>query len=169
MDGMMKKQTCMLQSSTPSAALSMHKDSQTISKTKPKIRIIHIFAPEIIKTDVANFRELVQRLTGKPTERDSTKNKKVRMIRRSSREEIKTTLDIEKSCHLRSDHQRMIKSDHHHHHQEELWRGENSGGFLGGLADLDGFIQEINGFPLIPLEANHGVNHQVDHAFGDLH
>ncbi|CAL1372390.1 unnamed protein product [Linum trigynum] len=33
----------------------------------PKIRIIHIFAPEIIKTDVANFRELVHRLTGKPT------------------------------------------------------------------------------------------------------
>jgi hypothetical protein len=34
--------------------------------TRPKIRIIHIIAPEIIKTDVANFRDLVQRLTGKP-------------------------------------------------------------------------------------------------------
>ncbi|CAM6099775.1 unnamed protein product [Calypogeia fissa] len=28
------------------------------------IRIVHIFAPKIIKCDVANFRELVQRLTG---------------------------------------------------------------------------------------------------------
>uniref|UniRef100_A0A803QNZ9 VQ domain-containing protein n=1 Tax=Cannabis sativa TaxID=3483 RepID=A0A803QNZ9_CANSA len=62
-----------------SPSLAIHKDSKTISKvssstiintTKPKIRIIHIFAPEIIKTDVANFRELVQRLTGKPTEKD---------------------------------------------------------------------------------------------------
>ncbi|CAN6194303.1 unnamed protein product [Urochloa humidicola] len=34
--------------------------------TRPKIKIIHIIAPEIIKTDVANFRDLVQRLTGKP-------------------------------------------------------------------------------------------------------
>ncbi|KAK1282265.1 hypothetical protein QJS10_CPB22g01491 [Acorus calamus] len=34
---------------------------------KPKIRIIHVFTPEIIKTDAANFRDLVQRLTGKPT------------------------------------------------------------------------------------------------------
>ncbi|KAK8667573.1 hypothetical protein V6N13_007721 [Hibiscus sabdariffa] len=43
-------------SSTPAA----------VSKAKPKIRIIHVCAPEIITTDVANFRELVQTLTGKP-------------------------------------------------------------------------------------------------------
>src|ERR1044072_325852 len=46
---------------------AMHRDSHTISKSKPKIRIIHIFAPEIIKTDAENFRELVQKLTGKPS------------------------------------------------------------------------------------------------------
>ncbi|MCL7038067.1 hypothetical protein MKW94_010307 [Papaver nudicaule] len=63
--------------------LGMHKDSHVISKftMKPKIRIVHIFAPEIIKTDAANFRELVQRLTGKPSPSDrikkssSTKNR----------------------------------------------------------------------------------------------
>lgn len=33
--------------------------------TRPAIRIIHIIAPEIIKTDVDNFRDLVQRLTGR--------------------------------------------------------------------------------------------------------
>ncbi|CAN0927643.1 VQ motif-containing protein 25 [Linum grandiflorum] len=69
-------------SSSPSPALSFHKHSRrpitkpppsphpvpnNSNKNPPKIRIIHIFAPEIIKTDVANFRELVQRLTGKPT------------------------------------------------------------------------------------------------------
>ncbi|CAN6163448.1 unnamed protein product [Urochloa humidicola] len=42
--------------------------SHTATPTmRPKIKIIHIIAPEIIKTDVANFRDLVQRLTGKPT------------------------------------------------------------------------------------------------------
>ena len=43
-----------------------NKNSQIITKIKPKIRIIHIFAPEIINTDVKNFRTLVQSLTGKP-------------------------------------------------------------------------------------------------------
>ncbi|XP_062109760.1 uncharacterized protein LOC133821546 [Humulus lupulus] len=76
------KQRCTHFSTSPS--LAIHKDSKTISKvsninnTKPKIRIIHIFAPEIIKTDVANFRELVQRLTGKPTEKDKCCKKKNR-------------------------------------------------------------------------------------------
>ncbi|KAI4371264.1 hypothetical protein MLD38_019525 [Melastoma candidum] len=46
--------------------LAVHQGSRAISKPRPKIRIIHVFAPEIIKTDVENFRELVQRLTGKP-------------------------------------------------------------------------------------------------------
>uniref|UniRef100_A0ACD5WRT6 Uncharacterized protein n=1 Tax=Avena sativa TaxID=4498 RepID=A0ACD5WRT6_AVESA len=35
------------------------------STTRPAIKIIHILAPEIIKTDAANFRDLVQRLTGR--------------------------------------------------------------------------------------------------------
>ena len=39
--------------------------SKTITTTRPAIKIIHIVAPEIIKTDAANFRELVQRLTGR--------------------------------------------------------------------------------------------------------
>uniref|UniRef100_A0ACD6AG61 Uncharacterized protein n=1 Tax=Avena sativa TaxID=4498 RepID=A0ACD6AG61_AVESA len=38
--------------------------SRTIA-TRPAIKIIHIVAPEIIKTDAANFRDLVQRLTGR--------------------------------------------------------------------------------------------------------
>ena len=32
---------------------------------KPEIRIVHIVAPAIIETDPENFRETVQRLTGK--------------------------------------------------------------------------------------------------------
>lgn len=54
----------------------MQKGSHTISKEKPKIRIIHIVAPEIIKTDVDNFRALVQRLTGQPLGKGSGGNMK---------------------------------------------------------------------------------------------
>ncbi|RLN11657.1 hypothetical protein C2845_PM09G18690 [Panicum miliaceum] len=51
-------------SAVPAARGGSHAAAPTM--TRPKIRIIHIIAPEIIKTDVANFRDLVQRLTGKP-------------------------------------------------------------------------------------------------------
>ncbi|XP_048126910.1 VQ motif-containing protein 18-like [Rhodamnia argentea] len=67
---------------------AMHRHSHAISKvnSKPKIRVIHIFAPEIIKTDVENFRELVQRLTGKPpSERDSVKDKQRRIAAKRAR------------------------------------------------------------------------------------
>jgi hypothetical protein len=43
-----------------------HMGCSPTTTTRPKIKIIHIIAPDIIKTDVANFRDLVQRLTGKP-------------------------------------------------------------------------------------------------------
>lgn len=61
-------QICACLNSTLSSRkfLALHESSRAISKPRPKIRIIHVFAPEIIKTDVENFRELVQRLTGKP-------------------------------------------------------------------------------------------------------
>uniref|UniRef100_A0ACD5WKE8 Uncharacterized protein n=1 Tax=Avena sativa TaxID=4498 RepID=A0ACD5WKE8_AVESA len=60
--------------STPAAAQhkgsSRHHTTATTAPsrtttTRPAIRIIHIVAPEIIKTDTANFRGLVQRLTGR--------------------------------------------------------------------------------------------------------
>ncbi|RCV15073.1 hypothetical protein SEVIR_3G030200v4 [Setaria viridis] len=51
-----------------SAATSAHRLSHSIAKAPPrKIRIIHVLAPEIIKTEARHFRELVQRLTGKPS------------------------------------------------------------------------------------------------------
>lgn len=53
----------------------MNKNSQIITKIKPKIRIIHIFAPEVINTDVKNFRTLVQSLTGKPVTKTGSKEK----------------------------------------------------------------------------------------------
>ncbi|KAI3733044.1 hypothetical protein L1987_64259 [Smallanthus sonchifolius] len=106
--------------------LTMHQDSRIISKIKPKIRIIHIFAPEIIKTDVANFRELVQRLTGKPTEK---KKLKVR----------KESLKRPRFSQVGSEVEEIKEED-------EIWVGANSGdGFLGRFGDLDhGFMQEFS-------------------------
>ncbi|KAL3637312.1 hypothetical protein CASFOL_019611 [Castilleja foliolosa] len=109
----MEKQICSSKLETPSPLHSMHKSSQTISKSKPKIRIIHIFSPEIIKTDAENFRELVQRLTGKPTNNDNYRNKK--------------TKSKKKLCH--AELRERIKGE------EEIWSGANSGGFLGNFAD----------------------------------
>jgi len=53
--------------STSSTMRAAHHRGMPPPPTRPKIKIIHIIAPEIIKTDVAHFRDLVQRLTGKPT------------------------------------------------------------------------------------------------------
>lgn len=49
----------------------MQKDSHLI--LKHKVRVIHLYEPKIIQTDVSNFREMVQKLTGKSA--DITKRK----------------------------------------------------------------------------------------------
>ncbi|KAH6767861.1 hypothetical protein C2S52_018844 [Perilla frutescens var. hirtella] len=130
-----------------SSPLAMHKNSQTISKSKPKIRIIHIFAPEIIKTDATNFRELVQRLTGKPPASDPiakktrARKKEGRVFSASSSKKMEMAM----MAGFHAGFRERIKGE------EEIWRSANSGGgFLGGFADqFDGFMQEINQFPLM--------------------
>ncbi|KAM0922827.1 hypothetical protein ACQ4PT_005926 [Festuca glaucescens] len=60
-------------SMSPSTPAAQHKGSShhhatvpsRTTATLPAIKIIHIVAPEIIKTDAASFRDLVQRLTGR--------------------------------------------------------------------------------------------------------
>ncbi|KAH9319195.1 hypothetical protein KI387_020964, partial [Taxus chinensis] len=44
------------------------------------IRVVHVYEPEVIKTDPANFRSLVQKLTGKP----SMENEEINSIKSSS-------------------------------------------------------------------------------------
>ncbi|KAM7269975.1 hypothetical protein ACFE04_029189 [Oxalis oulophora] len=171
-------QTCSRQKIINPLSINKNYSSQLISKPKPKIRIIHIFAPEIIKTDVSNFRELVQRLTGKPT--NTNVNRQRRPPSSQKKLNLATTLVTTTST-----------SDHQEDHEEptscgsnktstttatvtssingsgslfemkveeeedevEIWSGENNGGFLNGLnVDFDGFIQELNGdFPLTTL------------------
>ncbi|XVF75904.1 hypothetical protein PTKIN_Ptkin13bG0224000 [Pterospermum kingtungense] len=159
-----------MSSSSPSssAALSIHKDSQTISKAKPKIRIIHIFAPEIIKTDAANFRELVQRLTGKPAQEKGCK-RKPGIARRDHIQEPAGIIDkpvpvvaaaaaMAKKMELRSGFFAAgLETRERVKEEEGMWsnniNGENSGGFLSGFGDFEGFIQELGEFPLLPLDA----------------
>ncbi|KAL4558139.1 hypothetical protein LXL04_036336 [Taraxacum kok-saghyz] len=146
-----KKHTC----SPTSKPLTMHKHSHIISKIKPKIRIIHIFAPEIIKTDAANFRELVQRLTGKPTEKKKSRTRK----QPHKRSDLLQVAGMEV--------REKIKGE------DEIWVGANSGaGFLGGFGDLDGFMQEFNhGFAPVQQNLDHAPtlvnNSHLDYGFGE--
>ncbi|GAB4843781.1 hypothetical protein Ancab_013746 [Ancistrocladus abbreviatus] len=141
---MMKKQASL--SSPTSPSLGLHRDSRVISKIQPKIRVIHIFAPEIIKTDVANFRELVQRLTGKPSENGGSGGSKVARARKSSTREDQPSSNAavhEKTTVSKMVHHHHQGDHHHHHHHQALWRDECSGGFLNAFSDVDCFMQEI--------------------------
>ncbi|KAF5747723.1 putative VQ motif-containing protein [Tripterygium wilfordii] len=146
MENIIKQQTW-IPNPPPPSALAMHRDSHTISKAEkpPKIRIIHIFAPEIIKTDVANFRELVQRLTGKPTPHDHQKKSSCR-IRKPGTARARREEPPAKKMELRGGFgsRDLIKGE-----EEVMWNDESSDGYLGGFADLDGFIQELGEFPFI--------------------
>ncbi|KDP24622.1 hypothetical protein JCGZ_25538 [Jatropha curcas] len=161
----------------PPSPLAMHKDSQRISKIKPKIRIIHIFAPEIIKTDVANFRELVQRLTGKPSDHhhhqkgSHFKNKKPRTVSNQEQENLQPKpsitsnnkkMELVTTGFMNNYNNKVIKEEE----EDPMWNGANSGGFLAGFADLDGFIQELNEeFPMLPMEVIN--NHHMQYGFGE--
>ncbi|GMH29349.1 hypothetical protein Nepgr_031192 [Nepenthes gracilis] len=126
--------------------MGLHKDSRVITKIQPKIRIIHIFAPEIIKTDVANFRELVQRLTGKPTSQNAGRGKVKPPAKACRTEEPRgnTTVCETTAASIKHDHDR----------DQVLWKGESAGGFLNALSDVDCFIGEIGDFPFVSLESN---------------
>nr|XP_010524480.1 PREDICTED: VQ motif-containing protein 17 [Tarenaya hassleriana] len=148
-----------------SSTLVMHKHSRTISKSKPKIRIIHIFAPEIIKTDVANFRELVQRLTGKPDDSDNHRHLqdhqkgRPRENPRDHRRRHRVH-DMNKNLSFtakKTGFELAFRANAGV--EDEGWNGdgESSGGFLNGLGDLDGIIQELGEFPFLPLAMDHAA------------
>lgn len=148
MEKMMKQQ-----SFPPTSAptkLAMHKDSHVVTKFKPKIRIIHVFAPEIIKTDVANFRDLVQSLTGKPAEKNYGVRMK-KMTKTSSSKPPGTKTQITKKMMDQAQHEDQFPSSLRNGEPikeeiEELWRssGEKISSFLDGFSDFDGFIEGLN-------------------------
>ncbi|XP_028777622.1 VQ motif-containing protein 17-like [Neltuma alba] len=147
----------------------MHKHSQTISKMKPKIRIIHIFAQRSSRPMLTNFRQLVQRLTGKPGGRQNyTKNTK--QATHIPQESIHVAdpsrgmggcglHDETVKMELRMDHQSregLIKKE------QDFYNGEiSSGEYLRGL---EGFISEFGDFPFFP---NWDAAHRHTQEFQD--
>ncbi|KAL6534599.1 hypothetical protein OROGR_013274 [Orobanche gracilis] len=123
----------------------MHKNSQTTPRGKSEIRIIHIFAPQIIRTDAANFRELVQRLTGKPKDNEgSTKKSKNKFTEQESRNITTTTTDNNNNNDNNNFRVNKVKGFHAEgfgekiNGEEEIWRDPNNGGgFLDGFSEFD--------------------------------
>ncbi|PIN05878.1 hypothetical protein CDL12_21570 [Handroanthus impetiginosus] len=130
--------------------LVVQKNSHTISKLKPKIRIIHIVAPEIIKIDAENFRELVQRLTGKPVERKGSADKgddvspQVLLPRLHGSKPRKNT----ESAGVIMQNTQIMKDI------EEIKQEENPNAFLSFLADVDGFLLDMNEIPLLSIRTS---------------
>ncbi|KAL0346293.1 UNVERIFIED_CONTAM: VQ motif-containing protein 17 [Sesamum radiatum] len=136
---MMKRLSCQKTAAAAISPAAMPNNSQRTtlsSRRKPKIRIIHIFAPEIIKTDAANFREVVQRLTGNTSTDESSSCSTKKIIRSRSRmvgtrQEPRIFVSNRKLLELgvteragfREMRRTCINGDDD---QEEVWRGGNS-------------------------------------------
>ncbi|KAL0739706.1 hypothetical protein Bca4012_081219 [Brassica carinata] len=120
----------------------MNKNSQVISKIKPKIRIIHIFAPEVIKTDVKNFRSLVQSLTGKPAAGE------VKTGKRSARPRIPTSQEpvcaVHQPVNRRTSFTDLLANGGNHEVKEEWGSGDQSTtSNTNTYFDLEGLIQDV--------------------------
>ncbi|GAU50169.1 hypothetical protein TSUD_282480 [Trifolium subterraneum] len=158
---MKKLNTCYSNSSSSSSKLGVEKDSQMISKVKPKIRIIHIYAPEIIKTDAENFRELVQRLTGKPEdhERGGARSKSKTAPPPPTNDSMDLNLEnLEKAMIVQEDEKDFLNQQNgirikNETDEEDIWRksksNEKFNGFLDGFSELDGFMEELSTMPLL--------------------
>ncbi|KAI4378471.1 hypothetical protein MLD38_015948 [Melastoma candidum] len=140
--------------SSPPGTLSFRRDSRS-SIAKPKIRIIHIFAPEIIKTDTANFRDLVQRLTGKQPDharpRSSSKSRGRMNGKPSS--SVAGVVAPEKPK-PRDTTERLDVFLGLEQRERQAVKEEQAGGYLKDFADLDdGFTRELGGLQPPSMDA----------------
>ncbi|KAL5224688.1 hypothetical protein ABZP36_011327 [Zizania latifolia] len=162
-------------SSTPRPA---QKDSSgEMPKGRPKIKIIHIIAPEIIKTDVANFRELVQRLTGKngaAAERSADAARPLPAVGEEERQKkVKTTTTTIKKKRpaeaavvpemsefmVQDNRKKKIKCEvkveeggfGYDLDRSELWSDLTPGGFLSFLEE-DAYFQDMAADFLLPVK-----------------
>jgi hypothetical protein len=161
--------------SSPPSKLGIHRDSHVISKLiKPKVRVIHIFAPEIIKTDVADFRELVQRLTGQPCESKGMIKKKAgsgstadkgkkntagSSICDSNKKSMRQLPELGLPSLIRAEKLLKVEVE-----ANKMWGGECSSSncnFLDGFEDLNGFIHDLSdNFPLTTTSSQ--SSHEMD-------
>ncbi|KAL9240162.1 hypothetical protein vseg_014412 [Gypsophila vaccaria] len=173
------RESNMINTRTPSQTLGLHKDSRNITKIQPKIRIIHIYAPEIIKTDVANFRDLVQRLTGKQSlaKNQGGQGRKSRGKPKTGKvNHDKSTVNTNLEFVMRatttttgSSSSPSSSSDHRQDDQPEFWRptpvdhpnNASGGGFLSGFTDLENF--DLSMFNMNSVD---GSSHHIN-SFGE--
>lgn len=166
---MTKLHTCYHQSPASSKlGIDHHRDSHVISKGKPKIRIIHIYAPEIIKTDAENFRELVQRLTGKPEDegRGGGRGKSKTAPTTTTKDPIMDLHPNKKAMIMQEDEKeflslqngiRVVKNENKEEEvvaDIDMWRrsiksNEKFSGFFDGFTELDGFMEGLSTMPLV--------------------
>ncbi|GAA0171371.1 hypothetical protein LIER_41143 [Lithospermum erythrorhizon] len=151
--------------------LSMHKDSHTISKSNlpPKIRIIHIYEPEIIKTSVEEFKRVVQRLTGKNQLKNKTKKSK-----HSSMPPPNGKTRINHLCPEKIKREELLlQNDLVHHHRrlemkKESEEDDHLNSYLNGFGDMDNYcfnIQELVGdFTVLPFKSTN----QIDNAYIEM-
>lgn len=128
--------------------LAVHDYSRTILKLKPKIRIIHIVEPEIIKTTVEDFQELVQRLTGKPVERRRSRDKGNKVSPLSLQPKPVSKTEAAGAAVLQETPRMKIEV-------EEIYDAENQTNFSSFLEEVDGFFHEMNEFPLLSFRSSH--------------
>ena len=177
MEGIVRPRSCN-PSSSASSKLGMHRESHVISQLiKPKVRIIHVFAPKVIKTDVANFRELVQRLTGQPCGSEGMIKKKARSstapgkrkktgssICESSKKAMQQLPELGLPSLMRGEKLRVEVE------ANEMLGGQNcSSNFnsLDGYGDLKGFVPDVsNNFSL--TTPNSQSSHEMD-GYEDTH
>ncbi|KFK37052.1 hypothetical protein AALP_AA4G206000 [Arabis alpina] len=154
------------------SSIAMHKQSRTLTKSKPNIRIIHIYAPEIIKTDVSSFREIVQKLTGKPDHHHHDLHHQ-KGLKRNPKSRASHDHDHHDQVHdMNKNHGFFINSEVEEDMMSMTWNndgGESSGGFLNDLGDLDGFIQELSGeFPYLPFTIDPNSVASTSHLHGGV-
>lgn len=160
----MKEHSYMNTALAPSK-FGIHNNSHTISKQKPIIRIIHIVAPEIIKTDVEHFRELVQKLTG-------NSNKPLEKIMNKGKNNISSNVgkiiprysdgDAQQRLMKREFDQERQENNQNHHHQNAFLMSS----FLGDQHHVDGFMHhDMNEYPLFTFRSS---SSQMN-TYGEMH
>uniref|UniRef100_A0A0E0LDK1 VQ domain-containing protein n=1 Tax=Oryza punctata TaxID=4537 RepID=A0A0E0LDK1_ORYPU len=136
-----------------------------VHKERPKIRIIHIIAPEIIKTDVASFRDLVQRLTGKQQQQQETAEtlpptSPVAVLDEKEKEKVTTKKRPPPAAAAAEEESELVQQEsmrkknkkikcevkveergfgYDHLDHTDLWMDLNPGGFLSFLEEEDVF------------------------------
>ncbi|KAL1206920.1 VQ motif-containing protein 17 [Cardamine amara subsp. amara] len=160
--------------------IAMHNQSRKVTKSKPEIRIIHIFAPEIIKADVSNFRQIVQNLTGKQDHHHHHDLHHQKDLKRNSKSRVSHGHDDDRhQVHdMNKSHGFSTNSEVEDEEEEMVsvtWNGsggESSGGFLNSLGTFDDFIQELGEFPYLPLTIDPAVassSHLHGGVFAESH